>query len=52
MDRVGDARPAAGPEAVRYLEAVFTPGARLGTVYDDPRTTPDVVTSGMPVADA
>ncbi|MFB0626954.1 DUF4241 domain-containing protein [Streptomyces sp. AB3(2024)] len=43
MKWVGDARLAAGPEAARYLEAAFTPGAHLGTVYDDP-TTPVVVT--------
>ncbi|MGW4202395.1 hypothetical protein [Streptomyces sp. NPDC004726] len=44
MKWVGDARLAAGPEATWYLETAFTPGARLGTVYDDP-TTPVVVTS-------
>ncbi|MER7519111.1 DUF4241 domain-containing protein [Streptomyces sp. NPDC126499] len=43
MEWVGDARLAAGPEAVWYLETAFTPGAHLGTVYDDP-TTPVVVT--------
>ncbi|MFF3861542.1 DUF4241 domain-containing protein [Streptomyces sp. NPDC002209] len=43
MKWVGDARLAAGPEAAWYLEAAFTPGAHLGTVYDDP-TTPIVVT--------
>ncbi|RKE05026.1 DUF4241 domain-containing protein [Streptomyces sp. TLI_171] len=43
MEWVGDARLAAGPEATWYLEAAFTPGAHLGTVYDDP-TTPVVVT--------
>ncbi|MFD5624051.1 DUF4241 domain-containing protein [Streptomyces yangpuensis] len=43
MEWVGDPRLAAGPEATRYLEAAFTPGAHLGTVYDDP-TTPVVVT--------
>nr|WTA23897.1 DUF4241 domain-containing protein [Streptomyces sp. NBC_00853] len=43
MKWVGDARLAAGPEAAWYLEAAFTPGAYLGTVYDDP-TTPIVVT--------
>ncbi|MFF0746779.1 DUF4241 domain-containing protein [Streptomyces sp. NPDC004111] len=44
MQWVGDARLAAGPEATWYLETVFTPGARLGSVYDDP-TTPVVVTN-------
>ncbi|MGW6849261.1 hypothetical protein ACWGCK_10950 [Streptomyces virginiae] len=44
MKWVGDARLAAGPEATWYLETAFTPGAHLGTVYDDP-TTPIVVTS-------
>ncbi|RVU18883.1 hypothetical protein EOT10_30710 [Streptomyces antnestii] len=43
MEWVEDARLAAGPEATWYLEAAFTPGAHLGTVYDDP-TTPVVVT--------
>lgn len=43
MEWLGDARLAAGPEAVRYLEAAFTPGAQLGTVYDDP-STPVMVT--------
>ncbi|WP_373024773.1 DUF4241 domain-containing protein [Streptomyces yangpuensis] len=43
MAWVGNARLAAGPEATWYLEAAFTPGAHLGTVYDDP-TTPVVVT--------
>ncbi|WP_370409278.1 DUF4241 domain-containing protein [Streptomyces fradiae] len=43
MEWVGDPRLAAGPEAAAYLEAAFTPGAELGTVYDDP-TTPVVVT--------
>ncbi|MFF4448735.1 DUF4241 domain-containing protein [Streptomyces sp. NPDC001502] len=43
MKWVGDARLAAGPEAAWYLETAFTPGAYLGTVYDDP-TTPIVVT--------
>ncbi|MEU8621542.1 DUF4241 domain-containing protein [Streptomyces sp. NPDC048623] len=43
MEWVGDPRLAAGPEAAGYLEAAFTPGAQLGTVYDDP-TTPVVVT--------
>ncbi|MGB9996774.1 DUF4241 domain-containing protein [Streptomyces pseudogriseolus] len=43
MEWIGDARLAAGPEATWYLEAAFTPGAQLGTVYDDP-TTPVVVT--------
>lgn len=43
MEWVGDGRLAAGPEATWYLEAAFTPGAHLGTVYDDP-TTPIVVT--------
>ncbi|MFE5243017.1 DUF4241 domain-containing protein [Streptomyces sp. NPDC056627] len=49
MGWAGDARLAAGPEAVRYLEAAFTPGAQLGTVYDDP-TTPVVVTGIEEVA--
>ncbi|MEU3606442.1 DUF4241 domain-containing protein [Streptomyces sp. NPDC035033] len=49
MEWIGDARLAAGPEAARYLEAVFTPGERLGTVYDDP-TTPVVVTGVEEVA--
>lgn len=35
MEWGGDARLAAGPEATWYLETAFTPGARLGTVYDD-----------------
>ncbi len=43
MEWVRDARLAAGPEATWYLEAAFTPGAHLGTVYDDPMT-PVVVT--------
>ncbi|MFJ8923531.1 DUF4241 domain-containing protein [Streptomyces sp. NPDC102415] len=43
MEWVGDARLAAEPGAARYLETAFTPGAHLGTVYDDP-TTPIVVT--------
>lgn len=43
MTWVSDPRLAAGAEAARYLDAAFTPGARLGTVYDDP-TTPVVVT--------
>lgn len=43
MEWVGDSRLAAGPEAAWYLEAAFTAGAQLGTVYDDP-TTPVVVT--------
>ncbi|MBK3562354.1 hypothetical protein JHN47_01025 [Streptomyces sp. MBT62] len=43
MERGGDARLAAGPEATWYLERAFTPGAQLGTVYDDPET-PVVVT--------
>ncbi|MDA5279259.1 hypothetical protein [Streptomyces sp. Isolate_45] len=43
MKWVGDERLAAGPEATWYLETAFTPGAHLGTVYDDP-TTPIVVT--------
>ncbi len=43
MEWRGDARLAAGPEAARYLEAAFTPGAQLGTVYDDP-STPVMVT--------
>lgn len=43
MEWVGDSRLAAGPEAAWYLDAAFTPGAHLGTVYDDP-TTPIVVT--------
>ncbi|MFB6552027.1 MULTISPECIES: DUF4241 domain-containing protein [unclassified Streptomyces] len=43
MEWVRDARLAAGPEATWYLEAAFTPGAHLGTVYDDP-TTPVIVT--------
>nr|WSX54235.1 DUF4241 domain-containing protein [Streptomyces sp. NBC_00974] len=43
MKWVGDARLAAGPEATWYLQTTFTPGAHLGTVYDDP-TTPIVVT--------
>ncbi|MER5787308.1 DUF4241 domain-containing protein [Streptomyces sp. NPDC001980] len=43
MEWSGDARLAAGPEATRYLETAFTPGAHLGTVYDDPET-PVVVT--------
>jgi hypothetical protein len=42
MKWVGDARLPAGPEATWYLETAFTPGAHLGTVYDDP-TTPVVV---------
>ncbi|MBT1189823.1 DUF4241 domain-containing protein [Streptomyces sp. CJ_13] len=43
MKWVGDERLAAGPEATWYLETAFTPGAHLGTVYDDP-ATPVVVT--------
>ncbi|GAA3399263.1 DUF4241 domain-containing protein [Streptomyces roseoviridis] len=43
MAWAGDPRLAATPEAAEYLEAAFTPGAQLGTVYDDP-TTPVVVT--------
>ncbi|MEV4974634.1 DUF4241 domain-containing protein [Streptomyces scopuliridis] len=43
MEWIGDARLAAGPEATWYLEAAFTPGEQLGTVYDDP-TTPLMVT--------
>ncbi|MEW1824421.1 DUF4241 domain-containing protein [Streptomyces sp. NPDC088196] len=43
MEWIGDARLAAGAEAVWYLETAFTPGAQLGTVYDDP-STPVVVT--------
>lgn len=38
MGWVGDARVAAGPEVGRYLEAVFTPGERLGVLEDDPTT--------------
>ncbi|WP_031013586.1 DUF4241 domain-containing protein [Streptomyces sp. NRRL F-5727] len=49
MTWVGDPRLAAGTEAARYLDAAFTPGARLGTVYDDP-TTPVVVTRVEQVA--
>ena len=33
-----DAQLAAGPEESRYLEAVFTPGSRLGNRSDDPTT--------------
>lgn len=44
MTWVGDERLAAGSAATRYLETAFTPGAHLGTVYDDP-TTPVVMTS-------
>ncbi|MEU4129971.1 DUF4241 domain-containing protein [Streptomyces wuyuanensis] len=43
MAWISDARLAAGPEATWYLDTAFTPGAHLGTVYDDP-TTPVVVT--------
>ncbi|MFJ7410272.1 DUF4241 domain-containing protein [Streptomyces sp. NPDC098077] len=43
MEWAGDDRLAAGPEAAWYLEAAFTPGAHIGTVYDDPMT-PIVVT--------
>ncbi|MFJ9372635.1 DUF4241 domain-containing protein [Streptomyces sp. NPDC101455] len=43
MEWFGDTRLAAGPEAAWYLETAFTPGAHLGTVYDDP-STPVVVT--------
>ncbi|WP_405974532.1 hypothetical protein OG496_41470 [Streptomyces sp. NBC_00988] len=43
MEWFGDARLAVGPEAAWYLETAFTPGAQLGTVYDDP-STPVVVT--------
>lgn len=43
MEWTGNARRAAGPEAAWYLDTAFTPGAQLGTVYDDP-STPVVVT--------
>ncbi|MFF2775553.1 DUF4241 domain-containing protein [Streptomyces sp. NPDC058052] len=49
MTWVGDPRLAADAEAAWYLEAAFTPGARLGTVYDDP-STPVVVTGVAEVA--
>jgi hypothetical protein len=42
VEWIGDARLAAGAEAAWYLDTVFTAGAQLGTVYDDP-TTPVVV---------
>jgi hypothetical protein len=43
MDWIADTGLAAWPEATWYLDTAFTPGAHLGTVYDDP-TTPIVVT--------
>ncbi|MQS16458.1 DUF4241 domain-containing protein [Streptomyces kaniharaensis] len=38
MGHAADVRLAAGPEETWYLEAVFTPGTRLGTRPDDPTT--------------
>ncbi|MFG2825548.1 DUF4241 domain-containing protein [Kitasatospora sp. NPDC048365] len=43
MDHAADLRHAAGVEESRYLDAVFTPGARLGTRPDDPTTFVEVV---------
>ncbi|GGV90045.1 hypothetical protein GCM10010228_77680 [Streptomyces massasporeus] len=43
MDHAADARLAAGPAESWYLEAVFTPGTRLGTRSDDPETFVQVV---------
>ncbi|QMU77360.1 DUF4241 domain-containing protein [Streptacidiphilus sp. PB12-B1b] len=36
MDHETDVRLAAGPDESRYLDAVFVPGAQLGTRSDDP----------------
>lgn len=43
MAYVGDGRLVATPEVRAYLDAVFTPGTRLGARSDDPRTFVEVV---------
>ncbi|MGW6704045.1 DUF4241 domain-containing protein [Streptomyces sp. NPDC054956] len=43
MAYVGDGRLVAAPEVCAYLDAVFTPGTRLGVRSDDRRTFVEVV---------